>query len=66
MELGDYIFIINDRDGICCLYGNGFYIFIDGIGVVIVLGGSFDFSESISFCISSIVFKFVFVFRVAY
>lgn len=68
LEPGDYTFTINDSNGngICCFYRNGSYTLTDGTGAVIASGGSFGFSESTSFCTSSIAFKPAPAFRVAY
>lgn len=50
---GDYIFIIFDfyGDGICCVYGSGFYNLSDELGNILAFGGVFVFFESINFCV---------------
>jgi len=48
-----YTFTINDSygDGICCSYGNGSYTLIDGCNTTLKSGGSFNSSESTTFCV---------------
>lgn len=50
---GCYSFKIMDSygDGICCDYGDGMYLLIDGEQQVIADGGEFPFTEEMDFCL---------------
>ena len=51
---GCYDFVIYDSygDGICCAYGNGFYLVRDADGNILASGGEFNSAETTAFCVS--------------
>ena len=51
-----YTFTIIDLygDGICCVYGNGFYRLSTESGGVLIEGGEFGFEESMDFCLGTV------------
>ena len=52
LEDGCYSFTINDSwgDGICCVYGEGYYEIVSG-GFVVATGGEFSYNETVMFCV---------------
>ena len=50
---GCYTFQITDayNDGICCTYGNGSYLLLDGEQQLIAEGGEFPNAEEVTFCL---------------
>jgi subtilisin family serine protease len=54
LDPGNYIFTIFDSygDGICCLYGSGWYELKDSSSNVLAAGGAFNWEESTPFTIS--------------
>ena len=52
LPAGCYSLVMNDSygDGMCCNYGNGSYTLTDG-GTTLASGGSFNSSETTSFCV---------------
>lgn len=56
LGLGCYAFVINDEysDGICCEYGEGYYVLLNAQGDTLANGGDFSQVESTDFCISTV------------
>jgi PKD repeat protein len=53
LPAGCYSFNIYDSygDGICCLYGQGYYSLTNASGTTIASGGAFGYSESTTMCV---------------
>ncbi len=53
IDLDCYEFTIYDSygDGICCSYGQGYYLLKNSVGDTLALGGDFASSETTAFCI---------------
>jgi hypothetical protein len=53
---GCYEFTINDEfgDGICCLYGDGFYEVINSNGATVAQGGEFTDTETTTICTTTV------------
>lgn len=49
---GCYVFEIWDiyGDGICCDYGDGYYVFMDISGLFLAIGGEYGIGEEVNFC----------------
>ena len=56
---GCYEFTINDEfgDGICCLYGDGFYEVINSNGATVAQGGEFTDTETTTICTTTVGFS---------